>query len=111
MPFASFLPSRGKPCSRRSSLLDRRVELLGHFSKWFHALRIVEVLPKRDFVRSHSGDLSVVEEVARADEVALVVRRANLGDVARPGLPDPVDDQVVDRDAGDSGRPLRSPAT
>src|SRR5262245_45378887 len=105
MPFASFLPSRGMPRSPSSSLLDRRVELLGHFSERLHALWIVDVLSKDHFVRADAYDLSVVEQVARADEITLVVGRPDLGDVPGLRLPDPVDDEVVDRDSGDSRRP------
>src|SRR5512134_118376 len=82
--------------SRGSSRSGRHVQLLGHFPKGLHALRIVDVLAEADFVWADPGHFAVVEEIASANQVALVVGAADLRDVAGTHPPDPVDDDVVD---------------
>src|SRR5262249_46299624 len=86
------------------SLLDRRIQLLRDVAERLDALRVVQVLPERDLVGPHADDLAVVEEVARPEQVALVVRAPDLRHESGACLPDALDGHVVDRDACDPGR-------
>src|SRR4029079_19524808 len=98
---SSSLPSRRHPLIRGSSWTADYVQLLGHFPERLHALRIVDVLTEHDLVRSDPDHFPVIEKVTLANEVTLVVGRANLRDVTIPGLPDAVDHHLVDRHTGD----------
>src|SRR5262249_42036367 len=89
-----------------NSGLDRRIELLGDVPERLHALGIVEVLAERHLVGGDPEDLAVEKLVARAQQVALVVGPADLGDVARPRPPDSLQRDVVDGDPGDPRRPV-----
>src|SRR6202162_4705798 len=90
----------------RKSGLDRRIQLLRDIPKRFHTLRVVQVLAEDYFVWPDPQDLSVEELVARAEEVALVVRAPDLGDVSGACSPEPLENDIIDRDPRGSGRAL-----